>query len=51
MMRAVSTPIKRRRLYQDIVEHLERQIHEGTYRPGEDLPSERSLMSVHPGSS
>lgn len=39
-----SKTITRRRLYEDVVAHLEAQIHEGTYRPGDELPSERNLM-------
>jgi len=36
--------IRRRRLYQDVVERLERLINEGVYAPGSELPSERALM-------
>ena len=43
-MAASTRTITRRRLYQDVVAHLETQIHDGTYRPGDELPSERSLM-------
>ncbi len=38
------TGIKRRRLYEDVVEHIVARIHDGTYRPGQGLPSERALM-------
>ncbi|MDF2621651.1 MAG: hypothetical protein K0S00_4310 [Xanthobacteraceae bacterium] len=37
-------PIRRRRLYQDVSDHLERMIREGRLREGEALPSERDLM-------
>ena len=36
--------IKRRRLYEDVVERLETLIHDGVYAPGSELPSERVLM-------
>ena len=37
--------LKRRRLYEDVVEHLAARIHDGTYGPGQELPSERALMA------
>ncbi len=36
--------IKRRRLYEDVVERLETLINDGVYAPGAELPSERTLM-------
>lgn len=36
--------IRRRRLYEDVVERLETLINEGVYPPGSELPSERALM-------
>ncbi|MGI4799586.1 MAG: FCD domain-containing protein [Janthinobacterium lividum] len=36
--------IKRRRLYEDVVERLETLINDGVYAPGSELPSERVLM-------
>lgn len=36
--------IKRRKLYEDVVEHLERMIREGDFAETERLPSERELM-------
>lgn len=37
--------LKRRRLYEDVVDHLAARIHDGTYGPGQELPSERALMA------
>lgn len=39
-------PIPRRKLYEEIVERLAAQISEGTYAPGDQLPSERDLMAL-----
>ena len=39
-----SAGIKRRRLYEDVVDHLSARIHDGVYGPGQGLPSERALM-------
>jgi GntR family transcriptional regulator, sialic acid-inducible nan operon repressor len=36
--------IKRRKLYEDVVDHLERMIHEGEFAESQRLPSERDLM-------
>ncbi|MGK9170236.1 transcriptional regulator NanR [Inquilinus limosus] len=36
--------IRRRKLYEDVAEHLERMIRDGTYAPSDLLPSERDLM-------
>jgi GntR family transcriptional repressor for pyruvate dehydrogenase complex len=36
--------IRRRKLYEEVVARLEALIHEGRYRPGDHLPSERELM-------
>ncbi len=36
--------IRRRRLYEDVVERLETLINDGVYAPGAELPSERALM-------
>lgn len=36
--------IKRRRLYEDVVERLEELINDGVFAPGSELPSERVLM-------
>lgn len=44
-MKAV-TPIKRRKLYEDIVEQMERAIVEGEYAPGDALPPERELVAA-----
>lgn len=37
-------PIRRRKLYEDVAEHLDRMIQEGEYAPRDHLPSERELM-------
>jgi GntR family transcriptional regulator, sialic acid-inducible nan operon repressor len=39
-----SVPIRRRKLYEDVVARLERLIHSEELKPGEALPSERDLM-------
>lgn len=41
---SMSKPISKRRLYEDVVAHIETQIHEGTFAPGDELPAERNLM-------
>ena len=42
---ARTRPIRRRRLYEDVLERLETLINEGVYPPGSELPSERALMA------
>jgi Transcriptional regulators len=37
-------PIRRRKLYEEVVVRLEAMIHEGELNPGDLLPSERELM-------
>lgn len=37
-------PIRRRRLYQDVADHLEQMIRDNRLKEGEALPSERELM-------
>lgn len=37
-------PIRRRKLYEEVVVRLEEEIHRGTLQPGDILPSERELM-------
>src|SRR4029078_8201832 len=37
-------PIRRRKLYEEVVVRLEAMIHEGELNPGDLLPSERQLM-------
>lgn len=39
------TPLKRRRLYEDVIEHLEAAINSGEFKAGDQLPSERDLMA------
>jgi len=39
-----SAPIRRRKLYEEVVVRLEALIHEGELKPGDPLPSERELM-------
>jgi DNA-binding FadR family transcriptional regulator len=43
-----TAPIRRRKLYEEVVVRLEAWIHEGELKPGDPLPSERELM-VHFG--
>lgn len=38
--------IRRRKLYEEVVDHLERMIHEGKFAESERLPSERDLMRL-----
>jgi GntR family transcriptional repressor for pyruvate dehydrogenase complex len=37
------TPVRRRRLYEDVVSQLQALIHSGKLEPGDQLPSERAL--------
>jgi DNA-binding FadR family transcriptional regulator len=39
-----ATPIRRRKLYEEVVARIEAMIHEGRHPPGDQLPSERELM-------
>ena len=39
--------IRRRKLYEEIVDRLETQIHGGSYAPGDQLPSEREIMETY----
>jgi GntR family transcriptional repressor for pyruvate dehydrogenase complex len=39
-----TAPIRRRKLYEEVVARLESLIHEGELKPGDPLPSERELM-------
>lgn len=39
-------PIKRRKLYEDLVEQLEDMMLTGVLKPGDPLPSERDLMEI-----
>jgi DNA-binding FadR family transcriptional regulator len=45
-MTLAATPIRRRKLYEDIVEQLESMMLRGKLAPGEQLPSERELMTT-----
>lgn len=36
--------VRRHRLYEEVAHRIETQIHDGRYRPGDALPSERELM-------
>src|SRR5258708_1022488 len=38
-------PIRRRKLYEEVVMRLEASIHDGEFKPGDPLPSERELMA------
>jgi DNA-binding FadR family transcriptional regulator len=40
----VQAVIRRRKLYEEVADHLERMIHDGQYTPSDQLPSERDLM-------
>ena len=40
-------PIKRKRLYEEVVERIQQLIHSGEIRPGDSLPSERELMEIY----
>ncbi len=46
MPRLAAGPIRRRKLYEEIVDRLETMMLDGTLKPGEQLPSERELMSA-----
>jgi len=39
-------PIRRRKLYEDIIVRIEAMIHDGTYAAGDQLPSEREIMET-----
>src|SRR5579871_5359522 len=39
-----TAPIRRRKLYEEVMVRLESLIHEGELKPGDPLPSERELM-------
>lgn len=43
-MRITAHPVRRRKLYEDIVAHFEAMIASGEYPPGSRLPSEREMM-------
>jgi DNA-binding FadR family transcriptional regulator len=45
-LNAADRPIKRRRLYEDLVDRIEAAILDGRYKPGDHLPSERELMET-----
>src|SRR4029078_8045718 len=36
--------VRRRKLYEEVADQLERMIEDGEYAPGDQLPSERELM-------
>jgi len=40
-------PIRRRKLYEEVVERLETAINEGHFAPGDALPAERELMEAY----
>jgi DNA-binding FadR family transcriptional regulator len=40
------TPIRRRKLYEEVAERIEQMIHAGRFSPGDQLPSERELMET-----
>ncbi|MGE0718879.1 MAG: transcriptional regulator NanR [Alphaproteobacteria bacterium] len=43
-MSGASSVIRRRKLYEEVVDRLERMIHSGELQPGDQMPSERELM-------
>src|SRR5277367_2188366 len=43
---AAEGPIRRRRLYEDLVDRIQAAILDGRYGPGDHLPSERELMGA-----
>jgi GntR family transcriptional repressor for pyruvate dehydrogenase complex len=40
-----TAPIQRRKLYEEVLIRLEALIHEGEFKPGDPLPSEREMMA------
>src|SRR5262249_20128089 len=40
-----SAPIRRRKLYEEVVVRLETMIHDGALKPGDAVPCERELMT------
>ena len=40
-------PIRRRKLFEDVVERLETAINDGRYAPGDQLPAEREMMEAY----
>ncbi|HYZ63242.1 MAG TPA: transcriptional regulator NanR [Acetobacteraceae bacterium] len=40
-------PIRRRKLYEEVVARIEAMIHSGEYAPGDQLPSEREIMEAY----
>ena len=45
-MQLIVPPVRRRKLYEEIVERIETLMLEGSLAPGEQLPSERELMTT-----
>jgi DNA-binding FadR family transcriptional regulator len=45
MMRLNPTPIRRRKLYEEIVDQLQTMMFDGSLAPGDQIPSERDLMT------
>jgi len=41
-----ATPIRRRKLYEEVAARIEAMVHEGRFGPGDQLPSERELMET-----
>ena len=41
-----AAPIQRRKLYHEVAERIAEEISNGTFAPGDRLPSERDLMSL-----
>lgn len=47
MNKLAPQPIRRRRLYQDVMDNIIAAINNGSFRPGDRLPSERELMDTY----
>jgi DNA-binding FadR family transcriptional regulator len=41
-----ATPIRRRKLYEEVAQRIEEMIRDGQFAPGAQLPSERELMEI-----
>ncbi len=39
--------IKRKLIYEEVVERIQQLIHSGEIQPGDSLPSERELMEIY----
>ena len=46
-LEASPAPIRRRKLYEEVVSRIEAMLHSGEYAPGAQLPSEREIMQAY----